>query len=195
MLAIKPCAAPRGQFTTCHFCQDFLLLPIFYTKPHAHNTSAIFLASSCMRMHIVKYIQYRQKQSSGFRDPQDCESFRLKTGFRSARGPFMTGFTVYRFNTSEFLVLKCNKSDKIRAVTFVSMTSVYNIKQWIEKLDTLQTNKKTVRIWSGRRALRELLKYLLKGPRRTDARYRTSSTGQCCNATYRGHSLYPSLRE
>lgn len=156
MLAIKPCAAPRGQFTTCHFCHVFLLLPIVYTNPYVHNTSAIFRASSFVCMHVAHFIQYRQKHKSVFRDTQDCESFPPETGFPSAQGPFMTGFTVYRFNTLEVLVWKCNstKGDKICTVTLVSMNSVYNIKQWIEKLDTSQATKKTVRIWSGSRALR-----------------------------------------
>jgi len=87
-----------------------LNLPIFYTYPYARNTSVIFRASRCMRMHIAHFTQYRQKHRWIFRDPQDCENFPLKKGFCSVRGPFMTGFTVYRFNTSKILFLKCNST-------------------------------------------------------------------------------------
>lgn len=58
-------------------------------------------------MHITHFSQHRQKHSSIF---NDSESFPLKTGFRRVRGPFMTGFTVYRFHTSEVLVLKSNSA-------------------------------------------------------------------------------------
>jgi len=82
-----------------------LNLPAFYTDAYAHNTSVIFRANRCMSMRTAHFTQYRQEHRWIFRDPQGCESFPLETGFRSVRGPFMTGFTAYRYNTSEVLVL------------------------------------------------------------------------------------------
>jgi hypothetical protein len=65
-------------------------------------------------MHTVHFTRYRQKHRWIFRDRQVCETFPLETGFSSVQGPFMTGFTVYKFNTLEVLVLKCNSANGVR---------------------------------------------------------------------------------